>query len=315
MIIAIDESVANDVGSTTWLDRLLGRIEDGWHEWQVSGLERFTETLWVTTAGARRERILETYRQSVVRSGWSQYRGRRIRVVLEPGAADELAPESAFRLADAQLVILVENRDSDGAFLERVIQELDHALWKWWRISPAPARIDSVGGKGQMVSEVVKLKGIMPRPRYMVIVDSDRHGSGSSPSQDATRLKGACDAQGIPCWILAKREAENYLPADLLDLRPNSGQEHRLRVEAWAKLTDEQKDYFDMKEGLPQNPDPVEEELFRDLGDGSRVRLSGGFGEKVGVCWEQHAGQCRSSLKTRGGGDLESGLELLWKEV
>ena len=86
----------------------------------------------------------------------------------------------------------------------------------------------------------------------------------------------------LPCWILAKREAENYLPRSLLSARPNVGADHRRRVEAWNRLTDDQKNFFDMKDGLPEILSAEEEKLFDRMSATDRATLSTGFGPKRG---------------------------------
>jgi hypothetical protein len=320
MIIAIDENAANDPGNLRWLDAILGTVEDGWHLWDVTGLEEkeYANSLWITHSSIRGQRIMELYRKSVERGGWSSGvgggapHGRRLRVTNEPTTEDELAPEPACRLASERLVILVENRDSDGAFLERVMAELDRPLWRWWSQNPSPAELDDRGGKGQMLNEVRRLEGRNPRPRYVVVVDSDRRKPGDEPSAEAQRLHRACESMGIPCWVLAKREAENYLPRDLLDQRPDVGREHRRQVEAWDRLPEDLKDVYDMKDGFATED---KEDAFAELPEKDIQLLRSGFGDGVGQCWRQHKGQSRQALKARGRGDLERGLSLIRREV
>ena len=83
-------------------------------------------------------------------------------------------------------------------------------------------------------------------------------------------------------WVHAKREAENYLPRVLLAERQDAGEDHVRRVEAWERLTEDQKNFFDMKHGIPRNPSAVEEELFDGLSRADREMLSRGFGPKRG---------------------------------
>ncbi len=315
MIIAIDEGVANDSDAVKWLDGILQTIEDGWHMWDVSGLEAYASTLWVTDSDLRGQRIMELFRAAVGRRDWGSGaapHGRQIRIVQEPVGDEHLAPEPACRLACERLVVLVENRDSDGAFLERVMAELDRPLLRWWHLTPAPAELDDRGGKGQMLNEVMRLKGRNPRPRYVVVVDSDRRRPGDEPSAEAQRLQQTCDTLGVPCWVLAKREAENYLPRELLDQRQNVGQDHQRQVEAWDRLTDDLKDVYDMKDGLTAED---ERNLFDELSEMDLQRLRLGFGDGVGQCWREHGGQCAEALRERGRGDLERGLSLIRREV
>jgi len=119
--------------------------------------------------------------------------------------------------------------------------------------------------------------------------------------------------------VLAKRESENYLPRELLALRENVGSEHFRRLEAWDRLTETQKDFYDMKDGLSKVPEDSERILFDYLDDGDRKILTQGFGKHVGACWKKYEiprqANIDRALRDRGGGDLEHGLALIRKEV
>ena len=321
MRITIDLSVANDPDAHQWLDRIVHRIDDGWHVWDLTDTpdaDAIKATTWVSDPGRQGKLLEELLVKSAGLDAWILTPPtRRLRVTAHPAAPDELAPEQASRLADEPLVILVENRDSDGAFVERVVTELDKALRGVWRHVPEPIRFDSVGGKGQMRQEVEKRAGAVPyRPRLVAIVDSDLKGPGDSESQHAQRLRNTCEEHGLPCWVLAKREAENYLPRVLLGARPDAGAEHQRRLEAWDRLSDDQKDFFDMKHGLPKAPSRIERDLFDDLTDADRDVLAEGFGPNVHECWNiWTVREVEGELRTRGRGDLERGIELIRREL
>ena len=138
IVIDLDLDAANDPDAHGWLDRILYRVEDGWHVWDLSELpdpDVFRNTPWIGSRGVQGERVCKLLVASIQRDAWAPapHHGRRARVTPHPAGPAELKPEPAFRLADEPLVILVENRDSDGAFVECVVRELDrsfHALWK-----------------------------------------------------------------------------------------------------------------------------------------------------------------------------------------
>ena len=50
------------------------------------------------------------------------------------------------------------------------------------------------------------------RQRLVAIIDSDRKGPNDTDSAAAPALRRQCERLGVSCWVLAKREAENYLP-------------------------------------------------------------------------------------------------------
>ena len=320
MRIEIDVSAANDPDAHRWLDQILYKVDDAWHVWDTTcepDPEVFKATAWFRDDGRQGERVHELFVASVQRDAWtSRLHGRRVRVTMHPDGSDELNPEDALHLAEEPLVILVENRNSDGAFLRRVVTELDKSLSKFWRRRGEPIRLDSVGGKGEMPDEVERrIQAVPYRPRLVAVIDSDCKFPNDSASHDARKLQRVCNMRNIPCWVLAKREAENYLPRTLLAERENAGADHSRRVAAWNGLSGDQKNFFDMKNGLSTAPCAAEIELFDGLSDADRTTLSHGFGSRVFECWSVWKVQAKSELIARGEGDLEHGNDLIRGEV
>ena len=153
------------------------------------------------------------------------------------------------------------------------------------------------------------------RPRLVAIIDSDRKSPDDTDSAAARKLCRKCKTLGVACWVLAKRETENYLPRILLDERQNVGTDHDQLVRAWDRLNDDQKDFFDMKDGLPEVPCEIEQELFDGLSPIYRSTLSRGFGSDVYTCWTLWKVQAKSELQRRGQGDLERGINLIRGEI
>ena len=325
MRIEIDPSAANDPDAHPWLDRILYKIEDGWHVWDTAEPPDpgdMEATTWIRDRNRQGAWVRELLIKSVQRDAWTLApHGRSVRVTAHPCTPEELTPEeltpeNASRLADEPLCILVENRFSDGPFVERVVKELDESLRILWDQPRAPILIDSVGGKGQMPQEIERRTSGKPyRPRLVAMVDSDRKSPDADASRDARRLRRACEKRDLPCWILAKREAENYLPRILLLARQDVGEDHERRVDAWDRLNDDQKNFFDMKDGLPDALSEVEQELFGELSPADRAILSDGFGPNVDKCWTLRNVSAKKELTIRGQGDLEHGLELIRREI
>ena len=316
MRIAIDTSAANDPESHRQLDRILYKIEEGWHVWDTtdhSVPDALETTAWIRDRGPQGDWVQTLLVASICSSAWhAPPHGRSVRVTAQPSTADALTPEAALRLAEQPLVILVENRVSDGAFVERVMKELDEALRALWRCPGLPIHIDSVGGIGQMRREVERrINAVTYRPRLVVVADSGRRAPDTAPNTDAKKLATKCASLNTSCWILAKREAENYLPEVLLRARPDAGDDDDRRVDAWTRLSDDQKDFLDMKDGLSES----ETELFRGLSSADRATLSTGFGGNVYKCWNIDSVDARTDLAMRGRSDLEHGLHLIRGEV
>ena len=320
MRIEIDFSAANDPDSHRWLDRILYKIEDGWHVWDTTSQptpDVIQTTTWIRDRGSQGDWVRQMLVASIQRDAWTfEPHGRRVRVTAHLNGADDLNPEEAFRLADKPLVILVENRISDGAFVKRVVTELDKSLHKLWRQPGEPTQFDSPGGVGQMREEIERrTQGVPYRPRLVVIIDSDRKGPNDTIGDAANTVCRKCAELNVPCWLLAKREAENYLPRILLSQQQDVGADHAQLVEAWDRLNDDQKNFFDMKDGLPEALSAIEQELFDGLSSADRAILSRGFGQNVYRCWNLWEGQAKNELLNRGQGDLERGIEIIRKEV
>ena len=318
--IEIDASAANDPDAHHWLDRILHKVDDGWHVWDTTNQPEPSEienTSWIRDRGNQGKWVLDLHVASIRRSAWSSApHGRRVHVTMFPNAADEFTPENAVRLAEEPMVILVENRNSDGAFVRRIVAELDRALHRVWQLTGDPIRIDSLGGAGEMPAEVARrTQDALYRPRLVVIADSDRRGPDDDESDAARRLRRTSETHGVACWVLAKREADNYLPRILLAERPDAGMDHTRLVEVWERLSDDQKDFFDMKNGLPEVPSEVEEVLFGELSPVDRMTLSSGFGPNVHSCWGLWNVKAKSELVRRGRGELERGIEQIRREV
>lgn len=320
MRIEIDPGVANDPDAHQWLDRILYKIEDGWHVWDTTGQmdpDVLQTTAWIRARGDQGDWVREMLVASIQRGAWTlKPHGRRVRVTARPGTAEEFTPEDASRFADEPLWILVENRQSDGAFVKRIVAELDRSLNGVWHKPGYPIRIDGSGGVGQMPDDVERrVQGRPYRPRLVAIADSDRKGPNDTESDAARKLCRKCEKLGVPCWVLAKREAENYLPRILLDERQDAGADHARLVEAWDRLNEDQKDFFDMNNGLPEALSEIEKELFDGLSLSDRTTLSRGFGPNVYKCWTVWKVQARTELLHRGRSDLERGIDLIRGEV
>ena len=160
-----------------------------------------------------------------------------------------------------------------------------------------------------------RTQGLPYRPRLVAVIDSDRKEPTEAPSTAARQLRRACDHRNLPCWILAKREAENYLPRALLSGRQDVGEDHERLVDAWNRLNDDQKNFVDMRRGLRTAVSTGERTLFGELSPADRETLANGFGPNVHACWTLWNVQAKRDLQVRGQGDLERGIELIRREI
>jgi hypothetical protein len=173
------------------------------------------------------------------------------------------------------LYVLVENRYSDGLFLETILEYLaPKRLSKFLQdCQRTPWRCDSVGGTGQLPrlirNHADEMKAKKLPPRAVAFTDSDGRFPGDI-SEKAKKIKEACEQIGIDCLILSKRSIENYIPDEVLCAwaKEVDNEAALPRIEVICHLTKEQRDHLAMKQPFrPQNFNQQEQELFANMPD------------------------------------------------
>lgn len=272
----------------------------GRHRWDVNnpGAVRRSQWLAADTKNHWTRRNLEFLQKTVTRQAQEPPRHLahtlRLTVSVAESPPDSLAPEEAERVLGLPVYVVVENAESDRAFLDAMIRAfgrtvLRGALDRGW------CEIVGAGGSGEIKKRVKELldkvkKG--PR-RILVLKDSDRL-LPEGPSEDRRVSKAGDeyrDIHDVSIAILRKREIENYLPDDALG-RIHADKLPALR--AFRRLRPDQRDHYDMKYGFKRDPkhgDPIlppeQEELFRDVDPRDLRALCGGFGENVWKLFEE----------------------------
>ncbi|MCY4001969.1 MAG: hypothetical protein OXF84_14360 [Bacteroidetes bacterium] len=183
MRITIELEVANNSEYHQCLDRILHKIEEGWHLWETNGhadSSNFEETSWIRHQGTKGDDILQLFRKSSERELWySRLHNRRIIVTIAPQNENDFLPHAAARFSETPLCIIMENQLNDGRFLSRIINELDSGLSLL--LSKGAIYFDSIGGIAQM-PELIRSKVDLLRdqlqmdaaiPRLVAVADSE----------------------------------------------------------------------------------------------------------------------------------------------
>ncbi|MGX7669810.1 hypothetical protein [Plantactinospora sp. DSM 117369] len=179
-------------------------------------------------------------------------------------------------------VVVVENQESDGSFLETVAYVLGHqriltAFRNRW------VEIGHGGGSDLMKTALAAGNRFRRVIRVVAVLDSDRLiPRQRTGSHDKAKTLEDLD---IGVHVLVRREAENYVPDKVL---AGVGQlaEASARLDRLKQLTPEQRGHYDMKHGfsrLDRSADAVRahEELFPDLDHRTRSALHDGFGSDL----------------------------------
>jgi hypothetical protein len=177
-------------------------------------------------------------------------------------------------------VLVVEDQDSDGHFVravcaalraERILQALDNG---WLEIAH--------GGGSDGVQRVAKakVKRFRITARVMALLDSDRMLPGQATR--AHKKEQNLAAAGIQVHVLEFREAENYVPDQVLG-RIVRHKKSAIRLTVFRRLSPEQRAFFDMKKGFKAGGDvPIaQQSLYVNLGTQVLRGLQTGFGDDL----------------------------------
>ena len=292
MRVVFAEDAIRDSECWRYLDQILASVDDGWHEWEIDDPEFLETSDWLQ--GSNRPLLPKLFEQAVVRTAYSS-QTRRLHhkgwVVSHSGDSGTLAPRPAARLFSQPLKIYVENRRTDGPFVDTLLEFLAPAELRKFLADchGRPLEYDSGGGTGELpklirdhVEQMAK-NGLSPRA--VVIADSDAPfpGARSSGAVAVFEASNNCD---IDVLILSKREIENYIPDEvLLDWAADADNSTaQPRVEAVCRLSAEQRDHLPMKKRFPPSfKTDKETDLYNDIPQNDRklLRKADAFDNKL----------------------------------
>lgn len=268
------------------LDRIVDLFVDGRHRWDIEDIDAIADSFWIKSdsSGRSSKANLEVLEKCYTKTAYyPQHMHSKLLIVTNnPNGASGLPPHDARRCLEAPAFVLVENSESDGTyFLDAMIycffrlQLQDAQTEAWWHY-------EHLGGFGEIEKRLDQLLArTVGSPRIFVVADSDRLYPGHvSPTE--TKVRETCEGHGIPFKILNKRKIENYIPPSLL-VYVN----RQATLRAFKKLTQEQRDFYEMKDGferLDNNeakvPSP-QVTLYSDVRKHAYRDLCGGFGHNV----------------------------------
>lgn len=266
MRIVFAADALQDAQHWHYLDRILLTVDDGWHEWRIDDPELLEASPWLL--GSNRPLLRKLFEQATIRSAYSRagHLHRRTWIVSLADAPNNLAPSAAARFFGRPLCVCVENRFTDGVFLDAVLDMLapDELRAFLDGCVVSPIKYDSGGGSGELPkvieAHVLELAAFRLPPRAVVFADSDARFPGDV-SKGAETIAQSCQTHAITGLILSKRAIENYIPDEVLQewaAEPDN-QAARPRVAAVCRLTPEQRDHLAMKKKFPQQFETEEE--------------------------------------------------------
>lgn len=273
---------------TDWrfLDNIINKVADGWHIWQIEDPEAIEKTGWIDG----RVWLKELFQKAALASAYSSDSNfpKREILVSNQAISGALPPRQAAEYATTPLTILMENRFTDGIFINIVLDVLaPNEINEQRRNAPNSIYYDSPGGIGELpklVEDYVdRAKNSQIPVRFIVFTDSD----GTIPSEiqdNAKRVRQLCEQENVPYWILNKRTIENYIPDEVLEawIPSNPDYEKRRLVDSVKRLNSAQRDHYPMKKGLKlSQTSPAVQAFYHGISDADITELSKGFGKDV----------------------------------
>ncbi|MBX9401494.1 hypothetical protein K4L06_09230 [Lysobacter sp. BMK333-48F3] len=242
-------------------DRLVDRVADEVHKFDFPGADLLEESQWYTSARSTRKKLVSSMlAMPPVRPVHEIH--RKSIVVDSPEKID-----SAVKAAYSPLVILVEDREADGVFLDLIMSVLgaDELKDLWARgkkVIPSGYELTNSGGLHaipQRISRLIKdsaAAGVSPR--IMVLCDSDKRWPGDTENMSYRKIeeiKQVCLDAGAALHILEKRCIENYLPNEVyIEARKkNPGKAYQALIDALLRRTSQQRDHLPVKSFLTES--------------------------------------------------------------
>lgn len=155
MRIVFADSVLERAEAWRYLTRLLYKVDDGWHLWEIPNPDLIEKSSWYQNR-AQDQLLDELFRESTVRSAWGsddQLHAQLVLITDSPVEDEtwELQPEQAVKALEEPVRLIVEDRESDGLFFDVVLRTLgSDDLVELWSNNPPPLVIESPGGRDKL---------------------------------------------------------------------------------------------------------------------------------------------------------------------
>lgn len=322
MKISIAADALSDETHWRFLDTIVGKVADGWHVWQIEEPEVIEKSGWLIG----RSWLREFFQKAALAAAYPSNSGFPQREIKVSNArkAESLPPQLAAEYVSTPLTVLMENSETDGLFLNTVLDVLaPKELNEQRQQAPDSIYYDSRGGCGEIPKRLefyvnnAQRKGIPPR--VIAFTDSDGNIPGELHN-NAQLVKEACESAQIPCLVLSKRTIENYIPDEVFDawIPNNPSYEKRRIVDAIKQMTPAQRDHYPMKKGFKRSPGkPRIPTLYTGISDSDLAELDKGLGKDVIKILEEFRGVLtpEALLRQDGQDELLRLVELIAAEL
>jgi len=210
----------------------------------------------------------ELYNRSVLRSWRTTHK-------ISESETDSFGLDEAIRFLNQPLLIILENSDNDGHFLDALLRNFKKQSKKIRRHKENSWLKYAMGAKHVINSEMRTFDNLPKQNhkylRCFVLIDSDKRFPTQALKKGLENLEKFLIQYEVPYHILEKREMENYLPEEVFDEIENKED----YIDAYKRLSSVQKDYFDIELGFPNKNfnslHPEIQDLYYDLSESNKT--------------------------------------------
>lgn len=326
MLVTIRDDVTSCASAFRSLDQIFLRIEAGAHDWQIDDVDALFTSTWLANRNDYREYVENLVKANAYPKPIRFSRQLVVCATPQPNARPtELVPEAAAQFVSKPLLVLMENKFTDGTLFDIAVEflappDIAHNLTER---KVGMIEYLSAGGLGEIPKHIQDRKreaaDLCIPLRLLVFTDSDglTPGARDAPAQT---VADQCAKSGIPCCILGKRTIENYIPDEVFDawLEDPNNTGMKGKIALLQEFTSEQRDHFSIKKGFGgQKPILHDDNLYTTLPDETRKQWQRGLGDEVIYLLTKHkAALSAEALKARDHtGDLAKLITLLLAEL
>lgn len=255
------QALNGEDSSLASFDRLVDRVADEIHKFDLPDADLLEESHWYISARSSRKKLMSSMlAMPPVRSADGTHRKT---IIVD--SSDDI--DSAVKSAHSSLIILVEDREADGVFLDLIVSVLGTAPLKelWQRgksVVPRGYELMSSGGVSAIPQRIARIiqdaVHVGATARVMVLCDSDRRWPDDVAQMSHRKIeeiKGICHDAGIALHVLEKRCIENYIPDEIYAeaRKRNVGQDYQDRIDALLRRNKDQRDHLPVKSFLTED--------------------------------------------------------------
>lgn len=164
----------------------------------------------------------------------------------------------AYQYLTSPVKIVLENSRNDAHFLKavfkgfrqeaKIISKHIENRWVQFAMGGGSSIVQALETEMESFNSALFEKENHEYLRCFVILDSDKRYPDEPLKQGTENIVAFLTAKNIPFHILEKREMENYIPEAAFE----GVTKNRSFIDAYLRLTPEQKDYFDLEKGFPE---------------------------------------------------------------